>query len=249
MNRPAYLNILITGSSRGIGSAIAKRLASPATRIVINYLEHEKEAQETADFCSKKGARVLVIQADVSKPQDVQSMFEKIEQDLGPIDVLVNNAGISVYGMIQDITYEDWKRVFAVNIDGMFLCTQQAVDHMVSQKWGRIINLSSMWGIVGASCESLYASTKGAINAFTKSCAKELAYSGINVNCIAPGVVDTDMIDQLSHAMKEDLKEEIPAGRFQSPDEVALWVEHLILESGDYITGQIISPNGGLIYY
>lgn len=247
--KPSTINILITGSSRGIGAAIAKRMAGPNTNIVINYLENDLAAEETATFCRSEGSRTITVKADISKKEEVDRLFDRAEKEIGPIDVLVNNAGISVYGMLQDITFEDWQRVYGVNVNGMFLCTKRAIDHMVSQKWGRIINISSMWGIVGASCETLYSSTKGAINAFTKSCAKELAYSGITVNGIAPGVVDTDMLDQLSDEMKEAVVEEIPVSRFMSADEVAVWAEMLISDKGSYMTGQILSPNGGFVIY
>lgn len=241
--------ILITGSSRGIGSAIAKKLASPDTNIIINYLECEARAEETAKTCQEKGAQTLIYQADVGNSKQVEKMFDAIDKTFGGVDILVNNAGISVYGMIQDITLDDWQRVFATNVNGMFMVTQKAIPHMVSQKWGRIINISSMWGIVGASCESLYGSTKGAINAFTKSSAKELAYSGITVNAFAPGVVDTEMLDQLDNEMKSALVEEIPQKRFMTAEECADWVAFLLSDQAASMTGQIVSPNGGLIFY
>lgn len=241
--------ILITGSSRGIGSAIAQRLAGPDTNIIINYVENEDRAKETALACQAKGAQTLVFQADVGNPVQVASLFDAIEKNFTGVDILVNNAGISVYGMIQDITLDDWNKVFATNVNGMFLTTQKATPHMVSQKWGRIINISSMWGIVGASCESLYGSSKGAINAFTKSCAKELSYSGITVNAFAPGVVDTEMLDQLGDEVKSALVDEIPQKRFMTPEECAEWIAFLLSEQAASLTGQIISPNGGLVFY
>lgn len=245
---------LITGSSRGIGRAIALALAGPDKNIVINYINNKDKAEETAALCRKKGSRTLVVRTDVSDYEQVLSMFKQIEKEFtlnssrpAGVDILVNNAGISVYGMLQDISPEDWRRVYGVNVDGNFYCTKSAIPHMVSRKWGRIINISSIWGLVGASCEGLYSSTKGAIIAFTKSCAKELAYSGITVNCIAPGVVDTDMLDQLGSEKLSYVMEDIPIGRLINPDEIADWVTYLADEKSDAISGQTINISGGMI--
>ncbi len=239
--------VLITGASRGIGAAIAERLACPDLNIVVNYNLNKSRADEVVEKCTKKGANAVAIKADVSSIDEVTAMFQRIDERFGGVDILINNAGISVYGMIQDITIDDWTKVYGVNVNGMFFCSKQAISNMISKKWGRVINISSMWGLVGASCETLYSSTKGAIIAFTKALAKEVSYSGITVNSIAPGVVDTEMIHQLSDETLEAVKEEIPMGRFLSADEIAIWVEHLISPSADGVTGQIISPNGGLV--
>lgn len=239
--------ILITGASRGIGAAIAERLSGTNRNIVINYNMNEERAKKVVDRCIKKGADAIAIKADVSSLDEVNNMFKIINDRFGGVDILVNNAGLSVYGMIQDITVDDWNRVYGVNVNGTFFCSKQAIPNMVDKKWGRIINISSMWGLVGASCETLYSSTKGAIIAFTKALAKEVCYSGITVNSIAPGVVETEMIHQLNDEILESVKEEIPIGRFLSADEISIWVEHLVSPSADGLTGQIISPNGGLV--
>lgn len=246
--------VLVTGSSRGIGRSIALALSGPAKNIVINYLSNKEKAEETADLCRQKGARVLVCQADVSDYDAVKAMYAEIDKVFSTspykkagVDILVNNAGISVYGMIQDIKPEEWKRVQAVNLDGNFFCCREAIPNMVSQKWGRIINISSIWGLVGASCESLYASTKGGIISFSKSLAKELAYSGITVNVIAPGVVDTDMLNQLGSDKIEAVKEDIPLGRLIRPDEIAAWVKYLASEESEAISGQVINISGAMI--
>lgn len=240
-------NILITGASRGIGAAIAEKLAKPGVRILINFKERLDRAEIVAENCRKKGADTLLLQADISNPKQVQTMFQTLNEQRIGVDVLINNAGISIYGLVQDISFEDWRRIFGVNVDGMFLVTKQCIPHMVSQKAGRIINISSIWGMVGASCESLYASTKGAIITFTKSLAKELAYSGITVNCIAPGVVDTEMLNQLDDEVKKSVAEEIPYGSFLTPSQIADWADHFASDGASFITGQIISPNGGMI--
>jgi 3-oxoacyl-[acyl-carrier protein] reductase len=157
----------------------------------------------------------------------------------------VNNAGISHYGMLSDVSEDVWDEVMSVNLKGTFLCTQTFMEAMISQKYGRIINVSSIWGISGASCEVVYSTAKGGINAFTKALAKELAPSGITVNAVAPGVVDTDMMNSFHADEKTALQNEIPAGRFALPDEIASLVYFLALPESGYITGQIISPNGG----
>ncbi|NMB43814.1 MAG: 3-oxoacyl-ACP reductase FabG [Clostridiales bacterium] len=239
--------VLITGSSRGIGRAIALKLAEGNYNIVINYKERKDKANELVDIIRAKGNDCIAISADVSDYDQVKNMFNIIFDRFGKVDILVNNAGISVYGMLQDITIEDWHNVYGTNVHGMFYCTKEAIPKMISQKYGKIINISSMWGSVGASCESLYASTKGAINIFTKSIAKELAPSGITANVVAPGVVLTDMLSQLGEEALEVVREETPLGRHSQPEEIADVVEFLISEKGDFFTGQIISPNGGLV--
>lgn len=239
--------IVITGSSRGIGRSIALKLAEKPNRFVINCVDREDMAQSLVDELHEMGSQAIYCKADVSKYEEVQAMFAAAKKAFGTVDVLVNNAGISVYGQIQDITDDDWYQVYGVNVNGLFHCCKEAVPDMVSQKSGKIVNISSMWGLVGASCESLYASTKGAINAFTKSLAKELSLSGITVNAVAPGVVNTDMIHQLSDEMIEEVKEEIPLGRLSAAEEIASTVAFLLSDDGNYYTGQILSPNGGMV--
>lgn len=246
-NQEKKETVLITGGSRGIGRACALRLSGPNRNIALLYRCHTEEAKEVAALCQKKGASTLLLQADIADFSAVSAAYDKLQEAFGGVDILVNNAGISVYGMIQDITPEEWNRLFAVNVHGNFYATKLAIPHMVSQKWGRIINISSVWGMVGASCEALYSATKGAIIAFTKACANELAYSGITCNCIAPGIVDTAMMDLLG---KEDLAltlSEVPLGRMVRPEEVALWVAHFADRGAEAVTGQVISPNGGWI--
>lgn len=239
--------VLITGSSRGIGKAIALKLAEKDYNIVINFKERKDKADEVVHLIRSKGRDCIAIQADVSDYSQVKKMFDEVFDRFGKVDILINNAGISVYGMLQDISIDDWHNVYGTNVNGMFYCTKLATPKMVSQKFGKIINISSMWGLVGASCESLYASTKGAINIFTKSIAKELAPSGITANVVAPGVVLTDMLEQLGEEALEVVRQETPLERHSQPEEIADVVEFLVSKKGDFFTGQIISPNGGLV--
>lgn len=241
------MTVLITGASRGIGAAIAKRFAAEGMNIVIHYLHSHEAANETARQCMRFGANVLTVSADIRSREQVIRMKEKLAQHGMVPDILVNNAGISHTGMLADVTDEVWDDLMAVNLRGMFLCTQLFMPEMIAQRYGRIINVSSIWGLTGASCEVLYSTAKGGVNAFTKALAKELAPSNVTVNAVAPGAVDTMMLDNLNEAEKQTLQDEIPAGRFAQPDEIASLVYFFSLAESGYITGQIISPNGGWI--
>ncbi|MCR8656323.1 elongation factor P 5-aminopentanone reductase [Paenibacillus endoradicis] len=246
MNRSFQeMTVLITGGSRGIGAAIAKRFAKEGYQIVIHYLNSHEQANETARECMAFGAKVITISADLSSKEQLHRMKEKLDSMNVTPDIIVNNGGISHYGMLMDVTEEQWDYVMNVNLKGMFLCTQLFMPHMISHKYGRVINVSSVWGMTGAACEVLYSTTKGGMNAFTKALAKELAPSGITVNAVAPGVVQTEMMNDFNTEEKEALEQEIPIGRFGSTDEIASLVYFLSLPESSYITGQIISPNGG----
>lgn len=239
------MTVLITGGSRGIGAAIAQRFAAEGVNIVINYLESHEAANETARKCMRLGANVMTISADLRSKDQLVRMREKLEaHDMLP-DILVNNGGISHYGMLMDVSEQEWDDVMSVNLKGMFLCSQLFMPHMISNQFGRIINVSSIWGMSGASCEVLYSTTKGGMNAFTKALAKELAPSGVTVNAVAPGAVDTMMMNGFNDEEKAAIEQEIPVGRFGQPEEVASLVYFLALPESSYITGQIISPNGG----
>lgn len=239
------MTVLVTGASRGIGAAIAERFATIGMNVVIHYLQAHEEANETARKCMAHGARVLTITADLSVKADIIKMKERLDNlGLQP-DILVNNAGVAHYGLLADTSEEQWDAVMNINLKGMFLCTQQFMPHMIRQQYGRIINVSSIWGISGASNEVVYSTAKGGVNAFTKALAKELAPSHVTVNAVAPGVVDTQMLAGFDEEAKKQLAEEIPAGRFAQPEEVASLVYFIALPESSYITGQIISPNGG----
>jgi len=237
--------VLVTGGSRGIGAAIARRFAAESMNVVIHYMKSHEAANETARSCMKLGANVMTVTADIRSKDQLLRMREKLELHGMVPDIIVNNAGIAHYGMLADVTEEDWEDVMSVNLKGMFLCTQIFMPQMIAQRYGRIINVSSIWGMSGASCEVLYSTTKGGMNAFTKALAKELAPSGVTVNAVAPGAVDTVMLDNLDADEKTALESEIPVGRFAQPDEIASLVYFLSLPESAYITGQIISPNGG----
>lgn len=248
MNRPfSEMTVLITGGSRGIGAAIAERFASVGMNVVIHYQKSHEAANETARKCLAYGSKVLTVTADLRSRSEVLKMKEKLDSNLMMPDILVNNAGISHYGMLADITDDVWDEIMNVNLKGTFLCSQIFMPYMISQRFGRIINVSSIWGISGASCEVLYSTTKGGINAFTKALAKELAPSAVTVNAVAPGAIDTSMMDSLDAEEKNALENEIPAGRFGQPSEIASLVYFIALPESSYITGQVISPNGGWI--
>ncbi|GIP33136.1 elongation factor P 5-aminopentanone reductase [Paenibacillus sp. J2TS4] len=239
--------VLITGASRGIGAAIAERFAREGMNIVVHYRQSHEEANQVARRCLAYGANVITVTADLRSREQLIRMREKLEKHGMLPEILVNNAGIAHYGLFSDVTESEWDDVMNVNLKGTFLCTQVFMEEMVRLKYGRIINVSSVWGISGASCEVVYSTAKGGINALTKALAKELAPSGITVNAVAPGVVHTDMMAQFNEEEKAAIKNEIPAGRFGEPDEIASLVYFLALPESGYISGQVISPNGGWI--
>lgn len=247
-NKPiGETTVLITGASKGIGAAIAERFAQVGMNVVIHYGKSHEEANEVARRCMSHGANVLTITADLKEREDIVRMCEKLQVHRMMPDILVNNAGISHYGLLSDVTEEIWDDVISTNLKSVFLCTQAFMPHMITQRWGRIINISSVWGITGSSCEVLYSTSKGGVNAFTKALAKELAPSGITVNAVAPGAVDTSMLSHLQADEVRMLEDEIPAGRLAQPDEISSLVYFLALPESGYINGQVISPNGGWV--
>lgn len=233
---------LVTGASRGIGAEIARCLARDGMFVYVNYSKSRDKAEALAEEIG--GAAIC---ADVSDETAVADMIKRIEAEKGGIDVLVNNAGISMIKMLCDTTSDDWDRIFSVNMKGAYLVTKAAMGHMVSNKYGRIVNISSMWGEVGASCEVAYSASKAALIGFTKALAKEMALSGITVNCVTPGVIDTEMNSELDDMTMAELSEEIPLGRIGKPSEIASAVSFLCSDRAKYITGQVIGVNGGLI--
>lgn len=239
--------VLITGASRGIGASIADRFADLGMNIIIHYVNSHEAANEVARRCLNKGANAMTITADLRSRDQIERMREKLENHGLIPNILVNNAGISHYGLLSDISEDEWDDVMNVNLKGTFLCTKTFLPAMISAKYGRIINVSSIWGISGASCEVVYSTAKGGINAFTKALAKELAPSGITVNAVAPGAVETDMMSGFSGDELAAIQNEIPAGRLGQPQEIASLVYFLALPESGYITGQVISPNGGWV--
>ena len=235
---------LITGASRGIGAEIARKAHALGHNVIINY----KSSREAAETLAKSlGERALAICADVSEKCEVDEMFDIAEERFGGVDVLINNAGVSSFGVLQDISEEEWDRIFNINVKGAFLCIKAALGHMIRNHGGVIINISSMWGLVGASCEVHYSASKAALIGMTKALAKELGPSGIRVNCVAPGVIDTDMNRSLTADAMKELCEETPLGKIGSPSDVAAAVMFLASDGGSFITGQVISPNGGMV--
>jgi 3-oxoacyl-[acyl-carrier protein] reductase len=229
---------LVTGSSRGIGAETARELARRGWQVSLNYLNAETEALALARELDCPAFR-----ADVSDPEQVRAMFDA----LGPCDLLVNNAGVAWTGLLTDMTDAEWRRLFAVNVDGMFYCCRRAIPHMVRQKSGCIVNLASILGVSGGSCETAYSATKGAVIAFSRALAKELGPSGIRVNCVAPGAIDTRMLGNLSAPEKSALADATALCRLGTPGDVARVVAFLASEDAGFITGQVIGADGALV--
>ncbi len=233
--------VLVTGASRGIGREIAIELAKAQYKVIANYNKSEEQAKKL----EKEYENIEIFKADVSKREDVKKMIKYIINKYKKIDVLINNAGISESKLFTDVSDEDWKYMINNNLYSAFCVTQEVIPNMIKRKEGNIINISSVWGIVGASCESIYSITKSGIDAMTKSLAKELGPSNIRINSIAPGIIDTDMNKNLSMQDIEELKKEIPIERIGKTSDIAKCVKWLI--DDEYTTGQIISINGGWI--
>lgn len=234
---------LITGASRGIGRAIAERLSSDGCNVAINYLYSRTEAEALS---ARLGSGAEIFCADVADRGAVHHMFEGIMErfGMGP-DVLINNAGISHWGLFSEVGEDVWRRLFAVNVDGAFHCAQLALPHMLKERSGCIVNISSVWGVRGASCEAAYSASKAALIGLTKALAQELGPSGIRVNCVAPGVIDTDMNASHGGAALDALKEAAALNRRGTPEDVAGVVSFLCSSDAQFITGQVIGADGG----
>ena len=233
--------VVVTGSSRGIGANIVKTLAKKGYRVILNYNKSENYAQNV----QKELINVDIFKADVSKKEEAVSLINFAIEKYGKIDVLINNAGISQSKLFTDLTDEDWNNIINSNLNSAFFCSREAAKNMIHNKSGLIINISSIWGITGASCEVAYSTSKAALNGFTKALAKELGPSNIRVNAIAPGIINTDMNNYLSNEELESIKEEIPLERIGETIDISKCVEWLIEDN--YTTGQIISINGGWV--
>ena len=240
--------ILVTGSSRGIGRAAAERFAREGHRVALHCHERRAEADALCASLAAGGCSVMAVQGDVADEADVDRLFAQVRERFGPVDVLVNNAGIAPpEQLLTDCTAALWDRVFAVNVRGAFLCCRAALPDMIRKKRGSIVNVSSVWGVVGGSCETPYSASKAALIGLTRALAKEVGPSGVRVNCVAPGVIDTDMMAAFTAEDKAALAEETPVGRLGSADEVAQLLVFLAGESAGYITGQVFGVNGGLV--
>lgn len=238
---------LVTGASRGIGRAVALELGRAGYAVCVNYLSSEDAARQVADTLRAGGSDAVAIRADVADSAAVAEMVRRTEKELGPVTLLVNNAGVAGQAQFQDISDEMWDRYLAVNLGGARNTIRAVLPHMLSEKRGAIVNISSIWGLRGASCEVAYACTKAAIIALTRSLAMELAPSGIRVNCVAPGVIDTDMVQVLGQETLRDLAEQTPLGRLGRPEDIAHAVAFLASDKASFITGQVLGADGGFI--
>lgn len=236
--------VLITGGSRGIGAAAVEAFANAGCRVVLNYKSNKAAAQQLAD---RWPDQILLAQADVSDREQVEAMFRQAEKLWGGVDVLICNAGIAQQKLFTDLKADEWQHMIDVHLNGAFHCCQCALPHMIHQKWGRILTVSSMWGQIGGSCEVAYSAAKAGLIGLTKALAKEEGPSGITVNCVAPGVIDTDMMAGFSAQDKQDLADETPLGSLGTPAQVADALLYLASEGAGYITGQVLGVNGGLV--
>lgn len=238
---------VVTGATRGIGRAIAIRLASLGADIVVNYRSSIEEANTLKEELSALGAKVLLVKADVSIEEEAKNLIEKAKDNFGKVDILVNNAGIVKDGLILRMKKEDFDQVVDVNLKGTFNCMRYVAPIMVKQRSGKIINISSIVGIIGNAGQVNYAASKAGVIAMTKSIAKELGSRGVQVNAIAPGYINTSMTESLNQKVKDEMLKMIPLKRFGMPEDVAKAVGFLASEDSDYITGQVIKVDGGMV--
>lgn len=239
--------VLVTGASKGIGREIAKLFAENNYNVVINYNKSEDEAKELLNELTEKGLSARIFKADISNVEEANLLINYTIGQFEKIDVLINNAGVSRYNLFTDISYDEWHEVMNINLNSVFYVTKKALQYMLPEHEGKIINISSIWGMVGASNEVHYSASKAALIGMTKALAKELGPSNIQVNAIAPGVIETDMLNELSDESINELKYETPLMRIGKPIDVAKCALFLAEDGGDFITGQVISPNGGFV--
>lgn len=237
---------VVTGGSRGIGRAICTALAEKGCCVVVNCQHGVQAAEETAALCREKGAQALVVQADISAPEGCEALFSQVQKAFGRVDILVNNAGVTRDNLIMRLTEEDYDKVLNTNLKGAFLCCKAASRLMMRQRYGRIVNLSSVVGLRGNAGQTAYAASKAGVIGLTKSLAKELASRGVTANAVAPGYIATDMTAALPEAARADMVQQIPAARPGQPQEVARAVAFLADEQSSYITGQVLCVDGGM---
>lgn len=238
---------VVTGASRGIGRAAALALAAAGCRVAVCWHTRQEDARQVCREIAGQGGTAAPFELEVQSEASVAALFQNVRTSLGEPDILVNNAGIAEQKLFTDVTATEWDEMMAVHVRGAFLCCKAALPHMIRQKWGRIINISSMWGQVGASCEVPYSAAKAALIGMTKALAKEEGPSGVTVNCIAPGAVDTEMMAGFSAQDKAALCEETPLCRLGTPQDIAAAVAFLASEQAGFVTGQVLGVNGGFV--
>ena len=237
---------LVTGGGRGIGRAVAVRLANEGANVAISYRSNDSAAEEVAEEVKAAGARCEIFKGDVASPEDVDSLFKGVGEALGPVEILVNNAGLTRDNLMMRMKVSEFDEVLGTNLKGTYLCTRAALRPMIRARWGRVINVSSVVGLVGNAGQANYAASKAGIIGFTKSVAREVAQRGITANVVAPGYVETELTSSLSEEVKDQIRGQVPAGRFAEAEEVAEVVAFLAGEGAGYITGQTVAVDGGM---
>ena len=238
---------LITGSSRGIGKAIASQFANQGIRVAVNYISNRAAADVVVKLVEDAGSSAVAVQGDVTKRTDVERIFVETSELLGPVEILVNNAGIISDSLLMRMSDEDWDSVIDLDLRSIFLCTREAIRTMVRSRWGRVINIGSVVGLRGNAGQANYAAAKAGMVGFTQSIAKEVGSRNITVNCVAPGYVETDIVEDLPKELKQAIMDRVPIGRFGTPEEIAGMVGFLASDAASYVTGQAIAVDGGLV--